>query len=49
MTSTNDTHACPYCDLIFSYHSEVKDHIMHDHPSHADMVATLEMYELPHS
>jgi hypothetical protein len=48
MTGSILTHTCPYCDLIFTYHEEVKDHIVRDHPSHADVVATVEMHELPH-
>jgi hypothetical protein len=40
---------CPYCDLRFTYHNEVKDHIERDHPDHAAMVAGLEMHELPHT
>lgn len=43
-----ETHTCPYCELVFSYHNEVKDHIVHDHPRHAAAVATLELHELPH-
>lgn len=43
------THACPYCELVFSYHEEVKDHILHDHPDHADVAATVEVHELPHA
>ncbi len=30
------------------YHNEVKDHILHDHPEHADVVITIEPHELPH-
>jgi hypothetical protein len=48
MATNNETHACPYCDLVFSYHEEVKDHIVHDHPRHAHVVASVEMRELPH-
>ncbi len=48
MTRSGATHACPYCELVFRYHEEVKDHILHDHPDHADVVATVEMHELPH-
>ena len=44
-----ETHACPYCELVFSYHEEVKDHVVHDHPEHAETVATVEMHELPHA
>jgi hypothetical protein len=38
---------CPYCDLWFTYHNEVKDHILNDHPEHAAMVAALDLHELP--
>ena len=48
MAHINDTHACPFCELIFAYHEEVKDHIVRDHREHADEVATVEMRELPH-
>lgn len=43
-----ETHTCPYCELVFSYHNEVKDHIVHDHPRHAAAVVSLELHELPH-
>lgn len=46
--STTDRHTCPYCDLIFKYHNEVVDHIQHDHPEHASVVAGIEPRELPH-
>jgi hypothetical protein len=46
--SRSDTHTCPYCELVFSYHEEVKDHILHDHREHAPVVAGVEMHELPH-
>lgn len=42
------THSCPYCELVFSYHEEVKDHVLRDHPEHADVVAAVQMLELPH-
>jgi len=48
MYQNTNTHTCPYCDLIFDYHEEVKDHVLRDHPSHAGMVAAVEMHELPH-
>ncbi len=48
MIPTTDTHTCPYCELVFLYHEEVKDHIVHDHREHAAEVATVEMRELPH-
>jgi len=48
MTTSIDTHACPFCELVFSYHEEVKDHIVRDHPRHAAEVVSIEMRELPH-
>ena len=33
---TETSHQCPYCDLRFEYHNEVKDHVLHDHPERAD-------------
>jgi hypothetical protein len=49
MDTRPETHTCPYCELVFAYHNEVKDHIEHDHPEHAAVVATVEMHELPHT
>jgi hypothetical protein len=46
---TETTHQCPYCDLRFEYHNEVKDHVLHDHPDRADVVAAIEPHELPHA
>jgi hypothetical protein len=43
-----EQHQCPYCELRFSYHNEVKDHVMRDHEEHAAVVASLELHELPH-
>ena len=48
MTQGPETHTCPYCDLVFTYHGEVVDHIRNDHPGHADSVAGIEPRELPH-
>jgi hypothetical protein len=48
MMVSSDTHTCPYCELVFEYHEEVKDHVIHDHPDHAAVVALLEVHELPH-
>jgi len=48
MATGNDTHTCPFCDLVFSYHEEVKDHVVRDHPGHAAEVVNTEMRELPH-
>lgn len=42
-------HTCPYCELVFLYHNEVKDHILHDHPEHRHVVETIEPHEMPHS
>jgi hypothetical protein len=43
------TRQCPYCDLRFKYHNEIKDHILHDHPARASVVEGIEPHELPHS
>ena len=48
MSPTPVTHQCPYCELVFSYHYEVQDHVVHDHPEHAASVVGVEMPELPH-
>lgn len=40
-------HACPYCRLLFRLHNEVKDHIAHDHPEHAQLAETAEIREMP--
>lgn len=47
MSNRSEPHTCPYCDLRFVYHNEVKEHILLDHPDHADVVATIEPHELP--
>ena len=49
MAMSNDTHTCPFCDLVFSYHEEVKDHVVHDHPAHAASFYAVEIHELPPS
>ena len=41
-------HTCPYCELRFLYMTEVKDHVMLDHPEHTDVVASAEPHEMPH-
>jgi hypothetical protein len=48
MTDELVRHVCPYCELIFSYDIEVKDHILHDHREHASVVDSIEPRELPH-
>lgn len=42
------THQCPYCELRFAYHVEIKDHVLNDHPEHASTASSFEPYELPH-
>jgi hypothetical protein len=42
-------HTCPYCELHFDYHDEVRDHILRDHRDHAHVAATVEIHELPHA
>ncbi len=48
MQVRTDRHTCPYCELVFTLHYEVKDHILHDHPDHADSVLDIEPREMPH-
>ncbi len=49
MADSNPNHTCPYCELVFPYHVEVKDHILRDHPEHASVVDTIDPHELPHA
>jgi hypothetical protein len=44
---SSTVHQCPYCELKFLYLNEVKDHVEHDHPSHADVVSNMEAHEMP--
>jgi len=44
---TDTPRQCPYCELRFVYHNEVKDHILRDHPGRS-VVATIELHEMPH-
>ena len=37
---------CPFCELRFATHNEVKDHILLDHPEHLAM-DDIEIHELP--
>ena len=48
MSETGTVRQCPYCELRFTYHNEVKDHICRDHREHADVVLLIEPHELPH-
>lgn len=43
----NETRQCPYCELRFLTHNEVKDHIQHDHPEHRGVADTADIHELP--
>jgi hypothetical protein len=45
---TDEPRQCPYCELRFVTHNEVKDHILHDHPQHVEMAISAEIRELPH-
>ena len=49
MAENKPYHMCPYCDCVFVYHTEVRDHILHDHPDHAQMAITADPHELPRS
>lgn len=44
----DENRQCPYCELRFEYHNEVKEHILLDHVEHAAVVASIEPHELPH-
>ena len=48
MTGEQHVHTCPYCELRFEYMNEVKDHIVHDHPRHAEAFLLVDPHELPH-
>jgi hypothetical protein len=48
MITQSRVHQCPYCELRFEYANEVKDHVIHDHPDHAESFLTVEPHELPH-
>ena len=45
---TDEPRQCPYCELRFVNHNEVKDHILRDHPDHVEMAVSAEIHELPH-
>ena len=44
---TKHIHQCPYCQVRFLYANEVKDHVIHEHPEHAEAFLNVEVYELP--
>jgi hypothetical protein len=41
-------HQCPFCELRFVYHNEVKDHVLQDHPDRAEAFVGIDLHELPH-
>jgi hypothetical protein len=47
MTDEFHAHQCPYCELRFRYATEVKDHVVHDHPEHAKALAMIDPREHP--
>jgi hypothetical protein len=40
-------HQCPFCELRFENVNEVRDHVVHDHPSHAASFIALTPHEMP--
>jgi hypothetical protein len=46
---TDRPHTCPYCELRFDYHNEVKDHILHDHPDHPGVALSADIHEIPNT
>jgi hypothetical protein len=44
---TDEPRQCPYCELRFVNHNDIKDHILRDHPDHAEMAVSAEIHELP--
>lgn len=48
MQNTDIVHQCPYCELRFILMTEVRDHVLLDHPEHSEVVAHADPHELPH-
>jgi hypothetical protein len=49
MTDGAHIHQCPYCVLKFLYATEVKSHVIADHPDHAPSYIRMTTTELePH-
>lgn len=46
-TMSERIHQCPFCEIRFLYANEVKDHVIHDHPEHAEEFLLVEVHELP--
>jgi hypothetical protein len=38
-------HQCPFCELRFADVNEMRDHVVTDHPSHADAFARAAPHE----
>lgn len=38
-------HTCPYCELRFQFVTEVRDHVITDHPQHADSFVGIAPHE----
>lgn len=34
-------HQCPYCELRFEFLNEVRDHVIIDHPGHAEAAGSV--------
>jgi hypothetical protein len=47
MSDPNHVHQCPYCELRFLFATEVKDHVLTDHPEHAATFAAADPREHP--
>jgi hypothetical protein len=47
MTQSDTVHQCPFCELRFLLADEVRDHVIHDHPSHAEEFERVHVVELP--
>lgn len=51
MTDGSHIHQCPYCELKFLYATEIKSHVVADHPEHANVfirMTTTELEPRPH-
>jgi hypothetical protein len=52
MTDGAHIHQCPYCELKFLYATEIKSHVVADHPEHARAyvgMTTTEREPQPHA
>jgi hypothetical protein len=39
-------HQCPFCEVRFLYVNELRDHVINDHPQHADSFISMTPHEL---